>query len=68
MENIKKETYIESDIDKFLEKYEDKNISTSYDDDGDKIKIYKENITKLLKKLHNKFIKDSVEKLEKFKN
>ena len=79
MKNIKK-TYIESEIDKFLEKYEDKNISTSYDDDGDKIKIDTGNITKLLKKLHNKFInldefneeynkfKDSVEKLEKFKN
>ena len=29
MKNMKKETYIESDIDKFLEKYGDKNISIS---------------------------------------
>ena len=79
-EKYKKKTYIETEIDKFLEKYEDKKISSSYDDDGDKIKIDTENITKFLKKLHNKFInldefneeynkfKDSVEKLEKFKN
>ena len=56
MKNIKK-TYIESEVDKFLEKYEDKNISTSYDDDDDgKIKFNTENITKLLRKLYNKFI------------
>ena len=29
MKNMKKKTYIESEIDKFLEKYEDKNISIS---------------------------------------
>ena len=80
MKNMKKTTYIESEIDKFLEKYEDKNISTSYDDDGDKIKFDTEKITKLLKKLCNKFInldefneeynkfKDNVVKLENFKS
>ena len=41
-------TYIESEIDKFLEKYEYKNISTSYGDD-DKIIFDTEEITKLLK-------------------
>ena len=30
MKNMKKKTYIESETDKFLEKYEDKNISISY--------------------------------------
>ena len=80
MKNMKKTTYIESEIDKFLEKYEDKNIFTSYDDDGDKIKFDTEKITKLLKKLRNKFInldefneeynkfKDNVVKLENFKS
>ena len=29
MKNMKKKTYIESEIDNFLEKYEDKNISIS---------------------------------------
>ena len=47
----KKKTYIESEIHKFLEKYEDKNVSTSYHDDGDKIKFDTEKITKLLKKI-----------------
>ena len=75
----KKNIYIESEIDKFLKDYDDKNISTSYDNNDDQIKVDTENITKLLKKLHNKFInldeyneeynefKDSVEKLEKLK-
>ena len=75
----KKNIYIESEIDKFLKDYDDKNISTSYDNNDDQIKVVTENITKLLKKLHNKFInldeyneeynefKDSVEKLEKLK-
>ena len=70
----------ESETDKFLRKYEDKNIFISYNDDGDKIKIDTEKITKLLKKLHNKFInidefneeynkfKDKVTKLEDFKS
>ena len=31
MKNIKKKTYIESEIDEFLEKYGDKNIAISYD-------------------------------------
>ena len=30
MKNMKKKTYIESERDKFLEKYGDKNISISY--------------------------------------
>ena len=55
MKNMKK-TYIESEIDKFLEKYEDKNIFISYNYDGDKIKTDTGKITKLLKKLSNKFI------------
>ena len=49
MENMKKKTYIESEIDKFLEKYEDKNISISYS--KNKKKIDKEEITKSLKKI-----------------
>ena len=80
-EKYEKKTYIESEIDKFLEKYEYKNISTSYDnDDSDKIKTDTEKITKSLKKLRNKFINldefneeynkfvDKVVKLEKFKS
>ena len=35
---MKKKTYIESEIDKFLEKYEDKNITISYDKDSGKYK------------------------------
>ena len=54
MKNMKKKTYIESEIDKFLEKYEDKNISISYDDYKNKFDT--EKITKSLKKLRNKFI------------
>ena len=57
---MKKKTYIESEIDKFLEKYEGKNISISYDKDKDsgkyKNKFNTEEITKSLKKLCNKFI------------
>ena len=59
-EKYEKKTYIESEIDKFLEKYEDKNISISYDKDKDsgkyKNKFNTEEITKSLKKLRNKFI------------
>ena len=59
-EEYKKKTYIESEIDKFLEKYGDKNITISYDKDKDsgkyKNKFNTEKITKSLKKLHNKFI------------
>ena len=53
MKNIKK-TYIESEVDKFLEKYEYKNISISYG--KDKNKFDTEEITKSLKKLRNKLI------------
>ena len=49
MKNIKKKTYIESEIDKFLEKYEDKNISITYNDDGDKINIDTEKLLNYLK-------------------
>ena len=56
MKNMKKKTYIESEIDKFLEKYEDKNIFISYD----KNKFDTEEITKSLKKLHNKLINLSI--------
>ena len=54
MKNMKKKTYIESEIDKFLEKYEDKSISISYG--KDKNKFDTEEITKSLKKLRNKLI------------
>ena len=55
MKNIKK-TYIESEIDKFLKDYGDKNINISYGDKGDKNTFDTENITKSLKKLRNKLI------------
>ena len=45
---------MESEIDKFLEKYGDKNISISYC--KDKNKFDTEEITKSLKKLRNKLI------------
>ena len=55
MKNMKKKkTYIESEIDKFLEKYGDKNISISYDENKNKFNT--EEITKSLKKLCNKLI------------
>ena len=54
-----RKTYIDSEIDQFLEKYGDKYISISYGDKGDKNKFDKENITKSLKKLRNKFINPS---------
>ena len=54
-EKYEKKTYIEFEIDKFLEKYKDKNISISYG----KKKIDTEEITKSLKKLRNKLIKFS---------
>ena len=60
MKNMKKKTYVESEIDKFLEKYEDKNIFISYDKDKDsgkyKNKFNTEETTKSLKRLRNKFI------------
>ena len=49
-----RKTYIDSEIDKFLEKYGDKNISVSYDESKNKFNT--EEITKSLKKLHNKLI------------
>ena len=54
MKNMKKKAYIESKIDKFLEKYEDKNIYVSYDKDKDSGK-YKNNLVqkKLLNHLKN---------------
>ena len=55
-EKYTRKTYIESEIDKFLKDYEDKNISISYGDKGYKNKFDRENITKSLKKLLNKFI------------
>ena len=67
-----KKTYIESEVDKFLEKHEYKNISISYDKDKDsgkyKNKFNTEEISKSLKKLHNKLINFSEfdEKYNKF--
>ena len=59
-EKYERKTYIDSEIDKFLEKYGDKNISISYDENKNKFNT--EDITKSLKKLHNKLIN-----LSKFK-
>ena len=55
-EKYERKTYIESEIDKFLEKYEDKDINISCGDKSDKNRFGTEEITKLLKKLRNKFI------------
>ena len=52
----KKNKHIDSGIDKFLDKYENKNIYISYNKNKNKIKINTEEITKSLKKLHNKLI------------
>ena len=49
-----RKTYKESEIDKFLEKYGDKNITISYGDDKNKFNT--EKITKSLKTLCNKLI------------
>ena len=69
MKNIQKKAYIESEIDKFLEKYEYENIHISYGDKGNK-KIDTEKITKSLKKLRNKIInpKKFKEDYNKFMN
>ena len=56
-EKYEKKTYIESEIDKFLEKYGDRNISISYDENKNKFNT--EKITKSLKKLRNKLINPS---------
>ena len=53
-EKYERKTHIESEIDKFLEKYGDKNIFISYD--KNKNKFNTEKITKSLKKLCNKLI------------
>ena len=53
-EKCERKTYVESEIDKFLEKYGDKNISISYDENKNKFNT--EEITKSLKKLRNKLI------------
>ena len=67
-EKYEKKTYIESEIDKFLEKYEDKDINISYGDKGDKNKFDTEKISKSLKKLRNKFINfdEFIEEYNKF--
>ena len=77
-EKYERKTYIDSEIDKFLENYGDKNISISYD--KNKNKFNTEKITKSLKKVcnksinpsefkeeHNKFL-DSIEKFEHYKS
>ena len=56
-EKYERKTYIDSEIDKFLEKYGDKNISISYDENKNKFNT--EEITKSLKKLRNKLINPS---------
>ena len=56
-EEYEKKTYIESEIDKFLEKYGDENISISCDENKNKFNT--EEITKSLKKLRNKLINPS---------
>ena len=83
-EKYTRKTYIESEVDKILKDYGDKNIYVSYDKDKDtgkyKNKFDTEEITRSLKKLHNKFIyldefnkeynkfMDNVAKLEYFKS
>ena len=61
-----RKTYIESEIDNFLEKYGDKNISISYH--NNKNKFNTEEITKSLKKLGKKLIgaKEFKEEYDKF--
>ena len=56
-EKYERKTYIDPEIDKFLEKYGDKNISISYDENKNKFNT--EEITKSLKKLRNKLINPS---------
>ena len=66
----KKNKHIDSGLDKFLDKYENKNIYISYNKNKNKIKINTEEITKSLKKLHNKLINFSEfnEEYNKFMN
>ena len=65
-EKYERKTYIESEIDKFLEKYGDKNIYIRYNENKNKFNT--EEITKSLKKLRNKFINFSkfIEEYNKF--
>ena len=56
MKDMKKKTYIESEIDKFLKNHGDKNIYINYGDKGNKNKFDTENIARSLKKLRNKFL------------
>ena len=53
-EKYERKTYIESEINKVLQKYGDKNISISYDENKNKFNT--EEITKSLKKLRNKLL------------
>ena len=64
----KKNTYLDSEIDKFLDKYEDKNIYVSYN--NNKNKFNTEKINKSLIKLRNKLINFSEfdEEYNKFMN
>ena len=55
-EKYTRKTYIESEIDKILKDYGDKNIYINYGDKGNKNKFDTENITRSLEKLRNKFI------------
>ena len=66
----KKNKHIDSGIDKFLDKYENKNVYISYNKNKNRIKINTEEITKSLKKLHNKLINFSKfdEEYNKFMN
>ena len=61
-----RKTYIESEIDEFLEKYGDKSVAISYD--NNKNKFNTEEIIKSLKKLRNKLIgvKEFKEEYDKF--
>ena len=50
----KKNIYLEFEINKFLDKYENKNIYVRYNENKNKFNT--EEVTKSLKKLHNKLI------------
>ena len=62
-EKYERKTYIESETDTFLEKYGDKNISISYNENKNKFNT--EEITKSLKKLRNKLINLNIINLKK---
>ena len=67
-EKYERKAYRESQTNKFLEKYEDKNISISYDENKNRFST--EEITKSFKKLRNKLINPSEfkEEYNKFLN